>query len=75
MIFFNSEREALLESSIDFKILYRKTIFRNNTASSPAKEEVNLYYIYFVKSSSSLFYEINNNVNKPIITNIILEED
>ncbi len=75
MTSFRSEREALLESSTDLEILYRKAALRDNTASSPAEEEVDLYYICFVKSSSSLFYEINSNANRPIITNVTLEED
>ncbi len=72
---FSSEREALLESSTDLETLYRKAALRDNTASSPAEEEVDLHYVCFVKSSSGLFYEMNSDANGPIITNVTLEED
>lgn len=71
---FSSEREALLESSTDLETLYRKAALHDNTASSPAEEEVDLHYVCFVKSSSGLFYEMND-ANGPIIMNVTLEED
>jgi len=65
----------LLESSTDLETLYRKAALRNNIVSLSTEEEVDLHYICFVKSLSNLFYEINSNANKSIITNVILEEN
>ncbi len=65
----------MLESSTDFETIYWKTVLYNNTAPLPAEEEIDLYYIYFIKSLNSLVYKIDNNANRPVKTNIILGED
>ncbi len=65
----------MLESSTDLKTIYRKAALCNNTVSLSTEEEVDLYYVYFIKSLSNLVYEINSDANRLVKTDVILGED
>lgn len=71
----SSEREAILESSTDLEIIYRKAALRGNTAPPPAEEEVDLHYICFVKSLNGSVYEMDGDANGPVQTDLVLGED
>ena len=40
-----------------------------------AYNKVNLYYIYFIKLSNNLVYEIDNNISRLVKINIILKHN
>lgn len=71
----SSEREALLESSMDLETIYREAALHGYTAPPPAEDEVDLHYVCFIKSPSGLVYELDSDANGPVNTDVILGED
>ena len=65
----------MLEGSEHFEEIYQNVILCGETAAPPAGEEVDLYYICFIKSADSSVYKMDRDTNGLVKTGVILGKD
>ncbi len=70
----SSEREILLNDSTDVETVYNKAALRGSTLPSSIEDEVDLHYVCFIKSSNNSVYEMNDDANEPVQTDITLKQ-
>ena len=70
-----SDREALLNDSVDLETMYRKSAVRGSTSPPPAEDEVDLHYICFLRSPNGSIYEMDGDANGPVKTDISLQHN
>jgi len=58
------KQEDLLNSSTYLNIIYEKAALYSIITPPLAYNKVNLYYIYFIKSSNSSVYEIDSDISR-----------
>ena len=60
---------------MNLDIIYEKIVLRDITTFSSTHDEIDLHYMCFVKSFNDSIYEMNDDINKSIKTNITLKHD
>lgn len=71
----NNAQTTFLKTSRDFDIRYQKTVLRDNTLSLSLQNEVDFYYICFVKSFDEVIYKLDDDASKPSKINFRLNEN
>lgn len=70
-----SDREALLNGSVDLETIYNKAAVRGSISPPRAEDEVDLHYVCFIRSPSGSIYEMDGDANGPVKTNIVIKQN